>query len=116
MALRITDDTMTLEVGDRVVATARFSEHAAADGNGAWIVSTHPAQLFTCNQAITALTVAEFGRERELEQSSARGYALSGVAMTDRLSLGSRRRWLSWQSQASPRPSLTNLSPPTTSL
>jgi len=34
MAIRITEDTMTLEVGDRVVATARFSEHAAADGNG----------------------------------------------------------------------------------
>ena len=34
MAIRITEDTMTLEVGDRVVATAPFSEHAAADGNG----------------------------------------------------------------------------------
>lgn len=34
MAIRITDDTMTLEIVDRVVATARFSEYAAADGNG----------------------------------------------------------------------------------
>ena len=59
MAIRITDDTMTLQIGDRVVATARFSEHAAADGNGAWIVSTHPARLFSRNQAITALTLAE---------------------------------------------------------
>jgi hypothetical protein len=50
---------MTLEIGDRVVATARFSEHVAADGNGAWIVSTYPAQLFSRNQAITALTLAE---------------------------------------------------------
>ena len=32
MALRITHDTMTLETGNRVVATARFSEHAAAVG------------------------------------------------------------------------------------
>ena len=32
MAIRITDDTMTLRIGDRVVATARFREHAAADG------------------------------------------------------------------------------------
>jgi hypothetical protein len=59
MAIRIYDDTMTLEIDDRVVATARFSQHAAADGNGAWIVSTHPARLFSRNQAITALTLAE---------------------------------------------------------
>jgi hypothetical protein len=37
MALRVTRDTMTLETGNRVVATTRFSEHAAANGNGAWI-------------------------------------------------------------------------------
>ena len=61
MALRITDDTMTLEVGDRVVATARFSEHAAADGCGARIVSAVPARLFTRGRAITALTVAGLG-------------------------------------------------------
>jgi hypothetical protein len=42
MALRITDDAMTLETGNCVVAAARFSEHAVAGGNGAWIVSTHP--------------------------------------------------------------------------
>jgi hypothetical protein len=35
MAIRITDGTMTLEIDDRVVATARFSQHAAADRNGA---------------------------------------------------------------------------------
>jgi hypothetical protein len=59
MTLHINDDTMTLEVADRVIATARFSWHAAADGNGAWIVSTHPARLFSRDQAITALTLAE---------------------------------------------------------
>jgi hypothetical protein len=59
MAIRITDYTMILEVGDRVVATARFSEHAAANGHGAWIVSTHPARLFSRSEAITALTLAE---------------------------------------------------------
>jgi hypothetical protein len=42
MAIRITDDTMTLAIGNRVVATALFSEIAAADRNGAWIVSTCP--------------------------------------------------------------------------
>ena len=59
MTIHINDDTMTLEICDRVVATARFSSHAAADCNGAWIVSTHPARLFTRNQAITALALAE---------------------------------------------------------
>jgi hypothetical protein len=39
MAIRITDDMMTLEIDNRVVSAARVSEHAAADGNGAWIVS-----------------------------------------------------------------------------
>jgi hypothetical protein len=59
--MHITDDTMTLKIGGRVVATARFSEHAAANGNGAWIVSGHPTRLFTRDQAITALTVGELG-------------------------------------------------------
>jgi hypothetical protein len=59
MSVRINANSMTLEIDNRVVATARFSEHAAADGNGAWIVCTHPARLFTRNQAITALTLAE---------------------------------------------------------
>ena len=59
MALRIAHHMMTLEAGNRVVATARFSEHAAAEGNGAWIVSTYPALLFTRDQAITSPAVAE---------------------------------------------------------
>jgi hypothetical protein len=58
MALRIMDDTMTLEIDNHVVATAWFSKHVAADGSGAWIVSTHSARLFTRDQAITALTLA----------------------------------------------------------
>lgn len=53
------DDTMTLGFENCVVATARLSEHAAADGGDAWIVSNHPARLFSRNQAITALTLAE---------------------------------------------------------
>ena len=59
MAIQINDDHMTLVIDDNVVATARFSKHAAADGNGAWIVSTHPARQFTRSQAITTLTLAE---------------------------------------------------------
>ena len=46
MALHITDDMMTLKIDDRVVVTAWFSKHDAANENGAWIVSTHPARLF----------------------------------------------------------------------
>jgi hypothetical protein len=57
--IEISAETMTLIVEGDVVATARFSQHAAADGNGAWIVSTHPRRLFTRNGAITALTLAE---------------------------------------------------------
>jgi hypothetical protein len=57
--IEISDESMTLVVDGEIVASARFSRHAAADGNGAWIVSTHPARLFTRNQATTALTLAE---------------------------------------------------------
>ena len=59
MAIRIEDNFMSLEAGGAIVATARFSKDAAAGGNGAWIVSTHPLRLFHRNQAITALTLAE---------------------------------------------------------
>ena len=45
MAIQISDDFMALEVNSEVVATARFSQYAAADGNGAWVVSTHAARL-----------------------------------------------------------------------
>ena len=57
--IEISDEYMIATVGGEVAATARWSWHAAADGKGAWIVSTHPARLFTRNQAITALTLAE---------------------------------------------------------
>ena len=40
--IEITDECMSLTVDAQVVATARFSRSAAADGNGAWIVSTNP--------------------------------------------------------------------------
>lgn len=33
MAIRITDDMMTLEIDNPVVATERFSEYAPADGD-----------------------------------------------------------------------------------
>ena len=59
MAIRIEDDCMTAEHDGRVIATARFSERAAADGHGAWIVSDRPGRLVTRNQAITAMVLAE---------------------------------------------------------
>jgi hypothetical protein len=60
MVAQIDDDFMTAEYGGRVVATARCSPDAAADGQGAWIVSGLPRRLFTRNQAITAMVIAEW--------------------------------------------------------
>ena len=59
MAARIEDQFMTAEYGGRVIATARYSSDAAADGQGAWIVSGLPRRLFNRNQAITAMVLAE---------------------------------------------------------
>ena len=59
MSTKINDNSMSLEIGDQVIATAEFREHAAADGRGAWIISSHPGRLFTRNQAITAMVLAE---------------------------------------------------------
>jgi hypothetical protein len=59
MGARIDDDFMTAEFSGRVVANARYSAHAAADGQGAWIVSGLPRRLFSRNQAITAMVLAE---------------------------------------------------------
>ena len=59
--IEITSEYMCLKVNDKVIAIARFSPHAAGDGDGAWIVSTCTARLLACDQATTALTVAEPG-------------------------------------------------------
>ena len=59
MAARIDDDFMTAEHDGRVIATARYSSHAAADGQGAWVVSDWPGRLFSRNKAITAMVLAE---------------------------------------------------------
>ena len=59
MSTKINDTSMSLEIDGRVIATAEFSDHAAADGHGPWVVSCHPARLFTRNQAITAMVLAE---------------------------------------------------------
>ncbi len=59
MSTMINDDSMSLEIDGQVIVTAEFREHAAADGHGAWTVSCHPGRLFTQNQAITAMVLAE---------------------------------------------------------
>jgi hypothetical protein len=59
MAARIDDDFMTAEHDGRVIATARYSAYAAADGQGAWIISGWTGRLLTRNQAITAMILAE---------------------------------------------------------
>ena len=56
---RSTTTPLSLEIDGRLIATAEFREHAATDGHGAWIVSCHPGRLFTRNQAITAMVLAE---------------------------------------------------------
>ena len=58
MAARIEDQLMTAEHDGRVIAIARYSSAAAADGQGAWIVSGLPRRLFRRNQAITAMVLA----------------------------------------------------------
>lgn len=57
--IEIKDETMSLVRDGEVIATARFRQHAAGDGGGAWIVSCQPGRLFTRNSAITALTLTE---------------------------------------------------------
>jgi hypothetical protein len=59
MVTQILTSPWALEVNGALIATARFSQYAAADGNGARNVSTHPVRLFSRNQAITALSLAE---------------------------------------------------------
>lgn len=52
----ITDEHMT---SDKTRHTARCSPDAAANGEGAWIVSWLPLRLLDRNQAVTAMTFAE---------------------------------------------------------
>ena len=59
MAARIEDQFMTAEYGGRVIATARYTSDAEADGQDAWIVSGLPRRLFSRDQAITAMVPAE---------------------------------------------------------
>ena len=57
--IEINDECMSMTLDGEIIATARFSQHAAGDDLSAWIVSTHPRRLFSRNEAITALTLAE---------------------------------------------------------
>ena len=104
MSTKINDDSMSLEIDGRVIATAEFSEHAAADGHGAWIVSCHPGRLFTRNQAITAMVLAE-----RLAAATAmrpvRDRLARGAGPVTAGSSGSRRRSRWWPSRSSPRSS-----------
>jgi hypothetical protein len=77
--IEINDEHMSLTVDGKVIATAEFSQYAAADGHGAWIVSLYPARLFTRDQVITALTVAEL-----LETAHSDGHPLV-VALREEL-------------------------------
>ena len=50
---------MTAEYDGRVIATAPYSSHEATEGQGLWIVSVLPRRMFSRNQAITAMVLAE---------------------------------------------------------
>ena len=66
--IEISDEYMIATVGGKVAATARWSWHAAADGNGAWIASTHPKRLLSRDKASSAMTLASLlarGRTEE---------------------------------------------------
>ena len=58
MSLTITDRLIT---SDLTEARAEFHPHAAADGDGAWVVfgTRYASRLFDRNQAISAMTIAE---------------------------------------------------------
>jgi hypothetical protein len=56
--IEISDEYMIATIDGNIVATARWSWYAAADGSGAWIASTHPKRLFTRDLAISAMTLA----------------------------------------------------------
>ena len=102
-SIEISSDYMTAVYGGAVIATARYSRHATTDGNGAWIVSTHPARLFH-------LQPSDHGTNRSLSawqpvmammtRSSSRGVPRSAVpregtpplAAVPHCSTGRRRR------------------------
>ena len=67
MALTITDERMT---SDQTCHRARHSPYAAADGQGAWIVSWLPLRLLDRIQATTAMTLAELVATHELPGES----------------------------------------------
>lgn len=70
--LTITETEIASDLAD---VRAEFRQHAAADGNGAWIVSGHAGRLFTRDQALAIVQLAEHeanelldGLERELQE------------------------------------------------
>jgi len=56
--IEISDEYMIATIDGQIVATARSSCHAAADGNGAWIASTRPRRLLSRDKAISAMSLA----------------------------------------------------------
>jgi hypothetical protein len=102
MAARIEDQFMTAEFDGCVVAAARYSPGAAAEGQGGWVVPELPRRLFSRDQAITAVVLAE---------RVAAGYGdddLFVIGWREELGLsqtGSSRsqRWRRWPWRLSPR-------------
>ena len=104
MAIGISEDSMALETYDHVVATARFNERTAADGNGVWIVSTHPVRLFSRNQAIAALTLTVGFRawSRHRQRSIVRGRKLGRAYQVLHSPFHRRKTSFSWNQSSDP--------------
>lgn len=86
MATRITDVLMT---SDQTPHSAQWSQHAAADGQGAWVVSWLPLRLLTRDQAITAMTLAEVATTGDLSPTGQWWLFVEGWA--DELGLTAQR-------------------------
>lgn len=87
---------MTLTVDGKIIAVGQFRQHAAGDGNGAWVVSTSRARLLGRDQAITALTVAEL-LERGYPDDAPIVVALREELRQPTGSSDLQRRWPSWK-------------------
>ena len=59
MTARIEDHFTTAEHDGQVLAAARCCKDAMNDGQTVWTVAKWPGRVFTRNQAITAMVLAE---------------------------------------------------------
>lgn len=74
MAILIAGDLMTLKIDNRVVAAARFSEHAVAGGSDAVDISDLPPPAQVASQAEAERCIVEMERKRlRMEEAEKEG-------------------------------------------